>query len=104
MKRRTALVLSVGSMFAAWQVGVWRALAARLQPDLVVGASAGALNGWAIAGGAGAEDLAEFWMRPELAKFGNLPEIIRALMQRFQLSWNYAAVLTDLLRLKPKIF
>jgi predicted acylesterase/phospholipase RssA len=104
MKTRTALVLSGGSMFAAWQVGVWRALAPRFQPDLVVGASAGALNGWAIAGGAGADELAEFWMRPELAKFRNLPEIIHALMQRFQLGWNYAAVLTDLLRLKPKIF
>ena len=46
-----ALVLSAGGMFGAYQAGVWKALAERFQPDLVVGASAGALNAWAIAGG-----------------------------------------------------
>lgn len=104
MKTRIALVLSGGSMFTAWQVGVWRALSQRMQPDLVVGASAGALNGYAIAGGASAEELSEFWRRPELAEFRNLPEIIRALMEHFPLRRAYAIVATDLLRLKPKIF
>jgi predicted acylesterase/phospholipase RssA len=104
MKTRIALVLSGGSMFTAWQAGVWRALAPRMQPDLVVGASAGALNGYAIASGGSGDELGEFWMRPELAQFRNLPEIIRALMQHFPLRMEYAAVLTDLLRLRPKIF
>jgi predicted acylesterase/phospholipase RssA len=43
MKR--ALVLSGGGMFGAWQAGAWSVLARHFQPDLVVGASAGSLNG-----------------------------------------------------------
>jgi NTE family protein len=53
-------------MFAAWEVGVWKALGAEWRPDMVVGASAGAWNAWAIAGGATAEDLAREWMDPDL--------------------------------------
>ncbi len=49
-------------MFAAWQAGVWKALSARFRPDLIVGASAGAWNGWAIAGGASAGELATEWL------------------------------------------
>jgi predicted acylesterase/phospholipase RssA len=60
----TALVLSAGGMFAAWEVGVWKALRGRWQPDLIVGASAGAWNGWAIAGGVTPEDLVAKWMDP----------------------------------------
>jgi predicted acylesterase/phospholipase RssA len=51
-------------MFAAWEVGVWKALAPHLRPDMVVGASAGAWNAWAIAGGARLEDLEREWMDP----------------------------------------
>lgn len=43
-----ALVLSAGGMYAAWEVGVWKALRERIAIDLVVGASAGAWNGWAL--------------------------------------------------------
>jgi len=46
---KTALVLSGGGMFGAWQAGAWSALAPAFQPDVVVGASAGSLNGYAIA-------------------------------------------------------
>ena len=49
-------------MYAAWEVGVWKALEPHIRPDLVVGASAGALNGWAIAGGASAADLERAWL------------------------------------------
>jgi len=63
----TALVLSAGGMFAAWEVGVWKALAAHFQPDLVVGASAGAWNGWAIAGGIAPEELIENWLHPSVS-------------------------------------
>jgi predicted acylesterase/phospholipase RssA len=85
-----------------------------------VGASVGSLNGYAIAGGASPEELVEFWLRPELANLGNLPHTIRALMSRYSLKLDdapgyrpakanghgpdYAVILTDLLRLKPKIF
>jgi NTE family protein len=101
---RVALVLSGGGMFGAWQAGAWQALAARIRPDLIVGASVGSLNGYAIAGGCVPEELCELWRLPELARWAHLPITIRTLMERFPLSPDYAIVLTDLLRLKPKIF
>jgi len=58
------LVLSAGGMWAAWEVGAWKVLRERFQPDLVVGASAGAWNGWAIAGGVTPEELARDWLDP----------------------------------------
>jgi NTE family protein len=60
----TALVLSAGGMFGAWQAGVWNVLSRRFQPDMVVGASAGALNGWAIAGGCSPAELVDMWRAP----------------------------------------
>ena len=63
----TALVLSAGGMYAAWEVGVWKALASHVRPDVIVGASAGAWNGWAIAGGAKPEELEREWMDSSLA-------------------------------------
>jgi NTE family protein len=54
-------------MFAAWEVGVWKALEPHWKPDLVVGASAGAWIAWAIAGGASAADLIAEWGDPTLA-------------------------------------
>lgn len=64
----TALVLSAGGLFAAWEVGVWNALRDRVEFDLVVGASAGAWNGWAIAGGATFEELRGDWLDPTLGR------------------------------------
>jgi predicted acylesterase/phospholipase RssA len=110
-----------------------------MQPDLIVGASVGSLNGYAIAAGATPQELAEFWLQPAAANFSKLPDTIRALMQRyplkkgtdhsvprrepdplehdihrrrvdravcplFQPTTEYAVILTDLLRLKPRIF
>jgi NTE family protein len=100
---KTALVLSGGGMFGAWQAGAWRALAERIQPDLIVGASVGSLNGYAIACGASPRDLSQFWMRPELASLRNLPRTIQSLMQVGSPDIDYALVITDLLRLKPRI-
>jgi NTE family protein len=48
-------------MFGAYQAGAWKALAGHLRPDLIVGASAGALNGWAIAGGCSPAELIAVW-------------------------------------------
>ena len=59
-----ALVLSAGGMYAAYQAGAWKALAPTLQPDLIVGASAGALNGFAIAGGCSPDELIARWTDP----------------------------------------
>jgi predicted acylesterase/phospholipase RssA len=62
-----ALVLSAGGMFGAYQAGAWNVLSQRFQPDLVVGTSAGALNGWAIAGGCPAAELTALWRSPVTA-------------------------------------
>jgi NTE family protein len=64
----TALVLSAGGMWAAWEVGAWRALRERLRPDLIVGASAGAWNGIAIAAGFSPEELAREWLDGSMAR------------------------------------
>jgi NTE family protein len=105
MKR--AVVFSGGGIFGAWQAGVWRGLVSRLpaEADLMVGASVGSLNAYAIAGGATADELCAFWMRAEVGRFRHLQETIRALMERYPLRARpqYALVMTDLRRMKPKI-
>jgi predicted acylesterase/phospholipase RssA len=102
---RLALVFSGGGMFGAWQAGVWRGLAARLarQPDLIVGASVGSLNGYAIAGGVTPDELCAFWMEPKARRFRHLSETIRVLMERYPLRMDYALTVTDLASMKPKI-
>jgi NTE family protein len=68
-----ALVLSAGGLWAAWEVGAWSVLRERFRPDLIVGASAGTWNGWAIAGGCTPEELARLWLDPatgEIMRFG----------------------------------
>ena len=62
-----ALVLSAGGLWAAWEVGAWKVLRERFQPDLIVGASAGAWNGWAIASGCTPEELEREWLDPSMA-------------------------------------
>jgi NTE family protein len=64
---KTALVLSGGAMFGAYHVGAWRALEADFRPDIIVGASVGSLNGWAISGGCTADHLASRWLDREAA-------------------------------------
>jgi NTE family protein len=51
-------------MFGAYQAGAWKTLSREISPDIVVGASVGALNGWCIAGGAPAEELERRWLDP----------------------------------------
>jgi len=102
---KTALVLSGGGMFGAWQAGAWSALAPAFQPDLVVGASVGSLNGYAIAAGWSPEELCDFWRHPLVAGgFRRLPEMIQALVAAHPLQIEYAAVLVDPLRMKPRTF
>ncbi|MDE3195721.1 MAG: patatin-like phospholipase family protein [Acidobacteriota bacterium] len=64
---KTALVLSAGGMFGAYQAGVWKAVAERFQPDIVVGASVGALNGWIIASRCPPGELIDRWKTPAKA-------------------------------------
>jgi NTE family protein len=102
-KMKRALVFSGGGNFGAWQAGVWSGLPPGYKPDLIVGASVGSLNAYAIAGGATPEELCAFWMRPEVGRFRRLPETIRYMMERYPLRVEYALTLTDLASMKPKI-
>jgi NTE family protein len=101
---KSALVLSGGGMFGAWQAGAWRSLASRFQPDLIVGASVGSLNGYAIASGLSPDELCQWWQQPGVASFEHLPEIARRLIASRPLELDYAVVLTDMLRLQPRTF
>lgn len=116
----TALVLGGGGLFGAYQAGVWKALEGRFQPDMVVGASIGALNGLAIAGGCAADDWIAQWMemgehgRPRLrlprGPFDGLFDAVpverfaRRLMERFQPKVRYGVVLTSLRPLRTRVF
>jgi NTE family protein len=64
-RQKTALVLSAGGMFGAYQAGAWKAIAEEIQPDIVVGASVGALNGYPIAAGCPPDELIRKWLDPE---------------------------------------
>ena len=116
---KTALVLSGGGMFGAYQAGVWKALSGKFTPDIVVGASVGALNGWYIAAGAGAEELERSWLdpasanlmvrrsprRPWSAIFDPGPLELRAkqLLNSYKLRADYGVVLVQLPWLRPKL-
>ena len=69
MSVKTALVLSAGGMFGAYQAGAWKELSPYFQPDVVVGTSVGALNGWTIAGGVAPDELLRYWSDESLAAF-----------------------------------
>jgi NTE family protein len=112
----TALVFSAGALFAAWEIGVWKALEPSLRPDMVLGASAGAWNAWCIAGGATAEEMAEEWLDPRIAKilqFGPCragllrPEPLyakaRELFDRFQPRVPFAMTLVEVPSLRVRL-
>jgi NTE family protein len=114
-----ALVLSAGGMFGAYQAGAWKVVAEVFQPDLIVGASIGAINGWAIAGGCEPDELIRRWLNLEEAAryrwkfpsgvFGGvldsrpLQRAIQHIYDSYQPRIEFAMVLTDLLRLRPWI-
>ena len=112
-----ALVLSAGGMFGAWQAGAWTVLARQVHPRVVVGASVGALNGWAIAGGMDAGELAQGWLEPRKAALmrPRLPfppwkgifapraieELTRELFEACRPRVPFATVLVEIPRLRP---
>lgn len=82
MPGKTAFVLAGGGSFGAVQVGMLRGLLEQgVAPDLVVGASVGAINGAYLAGS------------PDLAGVARLEAIWRGLSRRdvFPLSWRSLA-------------
>lgn len=117
MKR--ALILSGGGLFGAWQVGAWSVLRDHFEPDVIVGASIGSLNGWAIAGGCTPEDLEARWheaatgvklkfripRRPldGLVEPTQIEGWIRRMFSDFQPKVEFHAVITDLLRMTPQL-
>ena len=60
-----ALVFSAGGAFGAYQAGAWQALEERgFRPEIVVGASVGAINAAAVARGCSAKRLQQWWRDP----------------------------------------
>ena len=111
-----ALVLSAGGMFGAWEVGVWKALRERCQPDLIVGSSAGAWNGWAIAGGCGVGELIAEWLDPLTARLmqpglhasgfllpGPLHAKARELFERYQPRLPFGLTVVEVPRFRTRL-
>lgn len=116
---KTALVLSAGGMFGAYQAGAWHALSTFFRPDLIVGASIGSLNGWAIAGECSPGGWVDTWLTLEQASRHRLrfPKSLRqgiwdpAPFEQWiqQLYAEYSPripvglVVTELARLRPRL-
>ena len=117
---KKALVLSAGGMFAAYQAGAWEVLSAHFSPDIVVGASAGALNAWAVAGGARPSELRELWLDPACAELAvvrglrppwlgvfdpaPLDARIEALWRAYRPRVEIGIVAVELRSLRPRLF
>jgi NTE family protein len=107
-------------MYGAYQAGAWKTLADVFRPDLVVGASIGAVNGWAIAGGCSPSYLIDRWLNlHHAARYrwqapkhwtggvldsGPLLRSIEEIHSAFQPKTEFAMIATDLLKLHPRIF
>jgi NTE family protein len=102
----TALVLSAGGMFAAWEIGVWKTLRDHFMPDLIVGTSAGAWNGWAIAGGATPAELTREWLDPSTASLmrrAPLHAKAHQLAERYQPRVPFGLTVVEVPRLRSHI-
>jgi predicted acylesterase/phospholipase RssA len=117
---KTAVVFSAGGLFGAWEVGAWRELEPAVRPDIVVGASIGALNGWMVAGGCPVGELERLWLdlqamsRPRwhiprgpldgVLEFDALEALIRRVCEAYRPRVEFGAIATDTLRLRPRLF
>jgi len=104
----TALVLSAGGLFAAWEAGAWKALAECVRPDVIVGASSGAWNGWLIAGGATPDELIREWHDPSIAATWLFrPELLRRKAQdlwtRFQPQMPFGLTVVEVPHLHARL-
>jgi len=99
-----ALVLSGGGLFGAWQAGAWSVLSEQFEPDLVVGASVGSLNGYAIACGASCEELCGMWREREFRDFGRLHQNLQLLTSRYSLRRPFALTVTDIWPLRVRVY
>jgi NTE family protein len=117
---KTALVLSAGGLFGAYQAGVWEVLSGFFQPDIVVGASIGSINGYLISSGCEAGELQERWLAlqpieklrwrlPDWRVGGILDDSIlentlQDLCSRWRPRTEFGVVATELPGLQPKLF
>ncbi|MBV9744985.1 MAG: patatin-like phospholipase family protein, partial [Acidobacteriia bacterium] len=90
------------------EVGVWRVLAPHVKPDMIVGASAGAWNGWAVAGGATPDELARDWLDTSLAairvrRAEPLHRKARDLWTRFQPKAPFGLTVVETPRLRVRL-
>ena len=106
-------------MFGAYQAGVWQGLDGWFRPDIVVGASIGGLNGWAIAGGCPGDELAGRWLNlGELCRWRlRLPRspldgifdcaafeaLVRGMYADYRPSARFGIVVTDVLKMRPRL-
>jgi len=103
-------------MFAAWEVGVWKVLRTHMQFDMVLGASAGAWIGWAIAGGCTPEELEQEWLDPrtaELMRIGihrsgilrpdGMHQKARELFARYRPRMPFGLTVVEVPRFKPRL-
>jgi len=107
-------------MFGAYQAGVWEQLSISIQPDIVVGASVGALNGYLIAGGHTGQDLIERWRSAgDLADVRwRIPRRLHeGILDNTRLEWliqelcgsctprlDFGVVLTEFRTMRPRLF
>ncbi|MEO7649654.1 MAG: patatin-like phospholipase family protein [Bryobacteraceae bacterium] len=117
---KTALVLSGGGMFGAYQAGAWRVLSQHVEPDMVIGVSVGALNGWCIASRLPAEQLVSYWLDSEAGNLmrtrfprtpwsgifdpGPLERRAKILVENSQPRMDFGVVVTELPRLRLRMF
>lgn len=99
-----ALVLSGGGLWGAWQAGAWSVLAKEFEPDLIVGASIGSLNGYLIASGVSPELIIEQWHEAGYRDHRRLHENLKMMTERCQLKRPFAITVTDTLKLRPRIY
>lgn len=67
MSEKRALVLGGGGLWGAFEAGAYSVIEKHFAFDTIVGASAGALNACAIAGGMSGKDLEQLWLSSEPA-------------------------------------
>lgn len=119
-KTRTALVLSGGGMFGAYQAGVWKALHDEFRPDIIVGCSIGSLNGWLISSGMTGAELVDRWHRLEAASQHSwriprrlwdgiidaspMNELIREMYADYKPRTGYGLVATAVGGMRPALF
>jgi predicted acylesterase/phospholipase RssA len=96
-------------LFGAYQAGVWAGLAQRFRPDMVVGASVGALNGWMIAGGVSPQELVGEWLRPPDSRARRLnrdivEQLARRIFERWEPRVPFGLVTTEFPSMRQHLF